>query len=107
METQNTHRRSTTTLSTPSKGSLMSIMLLASASLWAGISSEEKMLFEPSDYLREAGERGRIMIDDGFENKLVDKALDEQFDRIDNMMFVRVAQVQDNGGTDYESDDCD
>ncbi len=85
----------------------MSIMLLASTSLWAGNSSEEKMLFKPSDYLRETGESGRIMIYEGLENKLVDKALDEQLDRIDDMMFVRVAQVQDNGDSEYESDDCD
>ncbi|MCB1800247.1 MAG: hypothetical protein KDI82_01025 [Gammaproteobacteria bacterium] len=49
---------------------------------------------------------GRVVIYDGLTNRQVDQALDQQFDRIDAMMFVRTRHPQPQGG--FESDDdCD
>ena len=63
-------------------------------------------LFTPSESLLTAEARGRVMIYDGLKNETVDRAMDQQFDRIENMMFVRTLVAQENG--DYESeDDCD
>jgi hypothetical protein len=47
------------------------------------------------------------MIYDGLDAKVVDKALVEQFDRIENMMFVRITHVKENGEIEYEDDGCD
>ena len=46
------------------------------------------------------------MIYDQMENETVELALNQQFDRIENMMFVRTRYVQEDGSIDQE-DDCD
>ena len=47
------------------------------------------------------------MIYDGLDNNTIERALDKHFDRIDNMMFVRIHHVDDDG-EDYDEDDgCD
>jgi len=73
--------------------SLMMLSQIASAA----DSYQENALFSPhkSQLLAEA--RGRIMIYDGLESKVVDKAMDEQFGRIDNMMFVRIRHTSEEG----------
>ena len=69
-------------------------------------SYQERILFSPDPEILQAETRGRIMIYDGLKNQTVEKALDHQFDRIENMMFVRMVYVQENG--EYEvDDDCD
>ena len=69
-------------------------------------SYQERVLFSPSSEILQAEANGRIMIYDGLNNETVEKALDDQFDRIENMMFVRTVYVQENG--EYEvDDDCD
>ncbi len=69
-------------------------------------SYQERILFSPNPEIQQAETRGRIMIYDGLKNETVEKALDLQFDRIENMMFVRTVYVQENG--EYEvDDDCD
>ena len=64
-------------------------------------------LFTPSDYTLKAEAKGRVMIYDGLTSKTVDKAMNEQFNRIDNMMFVRIIHEQDNGEYYVEDDGCD
>lgn len=65
------------------------------------------VLFDPTEDMLEAEERGRIMIYDGLENKVVEQAMTEQFDRIENMMFVRTRHIQDDGELLVEEDGCD
>ena len=66
-----------------------------------------KSLFTPSDFTLIAEAKGRIMIYDGMTSETIDKAMDEQFNRIDNMMFVRIIHEQENGEYYVEDDGCD
>ena len=69
-------------------------------------SYQERILFSPDPDTLMSESRGRIMIYDGLRNETVERALDQQFDRIENMMFVRTLYVQEDG--EYEAeDDCD
>ena len=45
------------------------------------------------------------MIYDGLESKVIDKAMDEQFDRIDHMMFTRIHHESEEGDGGYVDDD--
>ena len=65
-----------------------------------------RVLFSPGEAVLEAEQRGRIMIYDGLENALVERVLTEQFDRIENMMFVRTRYPRADGSFEVE-DDCD
>lgn len=47
------------------------------------------------------------MIYDGIENKVVETAMTEQFDRIENMMFVRIHYLDEDGEIMFEEDGCD
>jgi len=78
----------------------------------AGLASAEdryqhKVLFNPGSEVLEAEQRGRIMIYDGLDSKDVERAMNEQYDRIENMMFVRTRETQPDGGFEYENDGCD
>lgn len=63
-------------------------------------------LFNPSESLLVAEVSGRVMIYDGLKNETVERALDQQFDRIESMMFVRTLVAQEDGSVQAE-DDCD
>ncbi len=54
-------------------------------------------LFAPTQADRKSEDKGRVMIYDGMTDKDVERALDEQFDRIDHMMFTRVVITDDSG----------
>jgi hypothetical protein len=82
-------------------------MILATSSALSADSYLHKMLFSPSDSLLKAEAEGYIMIYDGLESETVDKVMNEQFDRIDSMMFVRIQHLQDNGDYLVEDDGCD
>ena len=87
---------------------LLTILLAStSASAHAAGDIQHKMLFTPSDYLLKAEARGRVMIYDGLKSETIDKAMDDQFDRIDKMMFVRSLYPQENGEYKLENDSCD
>jgi hypothetical protein len=66
----------------------------------------QNMLVSPGRSVREAEARGRVTIYDGVENSQIERAMDTQFDRIDNMMFVRTRNTLPDG-TVEEYDDCD
>jgi hypothetical protein len=75
-----------------------------------------KRLFKPTDADLKSEARGRVMIYDGLTDKTVERALQEQFDRVDAMMFTRTVVTDsdgaprrnpDSGGVVYEDDGCD
>lgn len=82
-------------------------LVLSTTSVIAQDSYYHNTLFKPSDSIIKAESNGRIMIYDGLNNETVDKAMDEQFDRIDNMMFTRIHYSQDNGEEYVDDDGCD
>ena len=63
-------------------------------------------LLAPSSYQLQAEENGRVMIYDQMRNDTVETALNQHFDRIENMMFVRTQHVSADG-TVKTDDDCD
>lgn len=68
---------------------------------------QQKVLFSPSSSVLAAEARGRIMIYDGLRQATVTRAMDEQFDRIENMMFVGTVIEQEDGELEVEEDGCD
>jgi hypothetical protein len=64
------------------------------------------ILLNPSKSLLLAEDRGRITIYDGLDAELVDRAMDEQFERIENMMFVGIRHTLPDGSVEAD-DDCD
>jgi len=86
---------------------LMLSILLSSASVYAVDEYQYSVLFSPSPSMLMAEARGRVMIYDGLENKTVDLAMDEQFQRIENMMFVGTRYIQEDGDIEVEEDGCD
>lgn len=74
----------------------------------AGDDYYENALTNPSEALLRAEAKGHVTIYDGLEHKVVDQALDTQFQRIDNMMFVHTRETLPDGSIDYYGDDdCD
>ncbi len=82
-------------------------LLVASSSVSAFDSYQEKVLFAPGAGILQAEAKGRIMIYDGLDNEKVELAMNEQFQRIENMMFVRTQYIQENGDIEVEEDGCD
>jgi hypothetical protein len=69
------------------------------AGAWAADVREIEMrrLFEPTQSeLREEAD-GRIYIYDGLRDKDVERALEEEFDRVDSMMFIREKKTDETG----------
>jgi hypothetical protein len=65
-----------------------------------------KQLHTPSTALRKAEQRGRVTIYEGLQVAEVDRALDGQFERIENMMFVRTKHPTPEGEVVVEDDGC-
>lgn len=63
-------------------------------------------LLNPSQVQMQTESRGRVMIYDGLEDDVVERALDTQFGRIENMMFVRIRKTQPDGEILVEDDGC-
>lgn len=86
------------------------IYLCATGPSFASASAEgdwsRNQLLNPSAGQLKAEQRGRIAIYDGLHESTVDAALDAQFGRIENMMFVRVAHTTPEGD-EWADDDCD
>ena len=68
---------------------------------------QNQVLFSPSSATLEWEAGGRVMIYDGLKYTTVMRAMDEHFDRIENMMFVRTVYEQDDGEELVEEDGCD
>ncbi|HOP15880.1 MAG: hypothetical protein H6956_07350 [Chromatiaceae bacterium] len=89
--------------------------LVAGAALGAGLA--QNVDADSSDYYRDAllnpskavlltEHSGRVTIFDGLDDHLVDQALDQQYERIGRMMFVRTRHVRQDGSVESD-DDCD
>lgn len=68
---------------------------------------QQKVLFSPSPSVLAAEARGRVMIYDGLRYATVTRAMDEQYDRIENMMFVGTLIEREDGDFEVEEDGCD
>ena len=71
----------------------------------ANESFQYNTLFKPTPAQLNTEERGRIMIYDGLDNAVVERALDEQFDRIEHMMFIRTRQSSSDDDDEDTADD--
>ena len=63
-------------------------------------------LFSPSQAQLRAEARGHIMIYDSLDEQVVERALDEQYERIENMMFTRIRHAEPDGDVSVEDDGC-
>ena len=63
------------------------------------------MLFDPSVAQLKVEERGRVFIYDGIKSTDIQKVMDSQFDRLDNMMFIRTKVVNADGKAESQDDD--
>jgi len=64
-------------------------------------------LMSPTPEQLRGEKTGKVMIYDGLTQKQVNHAMNEQFHRIENMMFVRTRVVDENGDEAVEEDGCD
>ena len=85
---------------------LSTLLVLTAASAQAD-SYQYKMLFNPTEPMLNAETKGRVMIYDRMESEMIDVAMQKQFDRIQNMMFVRTQYKNEEGEPEKESEDCD
>jgi hypothetical protein len=65
---------------------------------------ELRRLFEPSGAELAEEARGRIHIYEGLRDTDVQRALDEAFDRVENMMFIRTIKTDDRGEVQRDPD---
>jgi hypothetical protein len=59
-------------------------------------------LFNPTDTQLEAESRGRVMIYHGFRDVVISRALDQQFDRVETMMFTGTILTDEEGRPRYD-----
>ena len=67
---------------------------------------QERQLLAPSAAQQRMEQQDRVYIYDGLHEDTVDQALDTQFERVENMMFVGVRHTTEDGD-EYADDDCD
>lgn len=87
---------------------VLSLSTVMNGAVQAAVANEwdRKQLFGPSAALLDREKAGNVTIFDGVLSSDVDRAMDEQFDRVESMMFVRTLHQVAAGS--YESDDdCD
>ena len=68
-----------------------------------------KRLLHPTAQQRASEQQGHVFIYDSLKEKVVDRAMEQGFDRIDSMMFINVKKNEDSGTstTDVDADDAD
>lgn len=76
---------------------------------------ELRRLFDPTEAELASETDGRIYIYDGLTDVDVQRALNEEFDRVENMMFIRTKKTDETGAVkrdtetgeiEYEDDGC-
>ena len=73
---------------------------------WAEQDWQQRRLLNPSAEERASEASGQVFIYDGLAETQVDQAVDTQFGRLENMMFVRVRHPEPDGEISTD-DDCD
>ena len=83
---------------------VLSMAIIGGSSIAAASDSDDSMngwqlslLFDPSPAQQRVEKRGRVMIYNGLRSSDIDRALEEQFDRIDSMMFVNTVITDKQG----------
>lgn len=66
---------------------------------------QERRLLAPTANQQRMEQQGRVYIYDGLHEETVDRALDTEFDRVQNMMFIGVKRTTVDGGVSAD-DDC-
>lgn len=107
MKTEINSEQQTTAVKSLTNAVLMALLLVSSTTGLANSNFQQKMLLSPSTGALKAELQGRVMIYDGLQSNVVDMAMDQQFERIENMMFVRTSSVDENGDITVDEDDCD
>jgi hypothetical protein len=81
------------------KSSLFAALTLAAVAVAAADVREIELrrLFEPTAAEIQAEREGRIFIYEGLRDKDMERAMEEEFDRIDTMMFIRIQVTDDQG----------
>lgn len=85
---------------------LGSILVAAPLAAGAEDSFQMKALFDPGQSLLQAESRGRVMIYDSLDEEVIERALDEQYGRIEHMMFTRTRHTDPEGAVSVEDDGC-
>jgi len=68
---------------------------------------QQRRLFTPSPNELQREAAGRIFIYDGMMEADLDRALDDQFQRLESMMFIRTKrQLPEGDVVAYDDDDC-
>ena len=70
---------------------------------------QERLLLHPTPEQLVTEEDGRVHIYDSMEISLVNEAMDQHFNRIENMMFIRIHHLPPAGAgpAEVENDGCD
>ena len=94
----------------------LSATLVSSMAVAADVSDIElRRLFDPTDAELASEAEGRIYIYDGLTDRDIQRALNEEFERVDNMMFIRTRKTDEagevkrdaeTGEVEYEDDGC-
>ncbi len=86
--------------------SLVLVLPLLQGQAAAAEGLQERRLLAPSATQQRMEQQGSVYIYDGLHEDTVDQAMDTQFERVQNMMFVGVQHTTDDG-EEYPDDDCD
>lgn len=90
-------------------------MIVGVTNLYAGQDHEEwqvQRLLQPTAQQRASEQQGHVFIYDKLNERVIDRAMDKNFERIDSMMFINVQKKKDNSNsptdvnTHDDDDDC-
>ena len=74
------------------------LLAMSTVSLAVDVSEIElRRLFDPTPAEIQAESSGRIYIYEGLRDIDVERAIEEEFNRVDSMMFIRVKQTDEEG----------
>jgi len=94
-------------------GSIAALMLCqpiaaaAGSALETGNDPQLRRLFHPTEREQRREQGGQIFIYDGIETGTIDLAMEQQFSRIGNMMFIRTRVETGDGEEEVLEDGCD
>jgi len=90
-------------MNTVTRTSVIAILLLAMAPVQAAFSQsiyehwQLKRLYEPARMQIMLEEKGRVFIYEGLTDKQISRVMDQQFGRLENMMFIGTVVTDEKG----------